>query len=68
MSDAELEASLYGVPGVKPGRRKQPEPDGSVVGRELKRKHVTLQVLWDEYIADSHPLLGGDRRYCIEGE
>ncbi|TIS16062.1 MAG: helix-turn-helix domain-containing protein, partial [Mesorhizobium sp.] len=24
MTDADLEARLYGVPGVKPGRRKQP--------------------------------------------
>ena len=51
MTEAELEARLYGIPGVKPGRRKQPEPDWSLVARELKRKHVTLQVLWEEYIA-----------------
>lgn len=51
MTDANLAARLYGVPGVKAGRRKQPEPDWSVVARELKRKHVTLQVLWEEYIA-----------------
>ena len=54
MTDADLEGRLYGVPGVKPGRRKLPEPDWSVVARELKRKHVTLQVLWEEYIA-AHP-------------
>ncbi|NLS29121.1 IS21 family transposase ISPpu7 [Sphingomonas sp. S2M10] len=54
ISDADLEARLYGPAGVKPGRRKQPEPDWSVVSRELKRKHVTLQVLWEEYIA-AHP-------------
>lgn len=54
ISDAELEGKLYGSAGVKPGRRKQPEPDWSVVARELKRKHVTLQVLWEEYIA-AHP-------------
>ena len=34
ISDADLEARLYGVAGVKPGRRKQPEPDWSVVARE----------------------------------
>lgn len=51
MTDAELEARLYGISGVRPGRRKQPEPDWSVVARELKRKHVTLQVLWEEYYA-----------------
>lgn len=54
LTDAELEAKLYGIPGVKPGRRKQPEPNWSMVARELKRKHVTLQVLWEEYIA-AHP-------------
>lgn len=37
---------------MKPGRRKQLEPDWSVVARELKRKHVTLQVLWEEYITE----------------
>lgn len=54
ISDAELEAKLYAAAGVKPGHRKQAEPDWSVVARELKRKHVTLQVLWEEYIAE-HP-------------
>lgn len=63
MSDAELESRLYGVPGVKPGRRKLPEPDRSVVARELKRKHVTLQVLWDEYIVE-HPDGYRYSRFC----
>lgn len=44
MNDTALEARLYGAAGVKPGRRKLPEPDWSVVAREMKRKHVTL--LW----------------------
>jgi len=51
ISDTELEERLYGVCGVKPGRRRLSEPDWSVVARELKRKHVTLQVLWEEYNA-----------------
>lgn len=51
ISDAELEARLYGPAAVKPGRRKLPEPDWAVVARELKRKQVTLQVLWEEYYA-----------------
>jgi len=46
MSDQDLEVRLYGPQGWKPGRRKRPEPDWSVVHREMKRKHVTLQVLW----------------------
>lgn len=63
ISDAELEARLYGPAGVKPGRRKQAEPDWSVVARELKRKHVTLQVLWEEYIA-AHPEGYRYSRWC----
>lgn len=63
ISDAELEQRLYGVPGVKPGRRKVAEPDWSVIARELKRKHVTLQVLWDEYIAE-HPDVHRYSRFC----
>ena len=35
ISDAELEARLYGPAGVKPGRRKQPEPDWSVACCEI---------------------------------
>ena len=26
-------------------------PDWAAIHRELKRKHVTLSILWDEYIA-----------------
>src|SRR3954452_4577401 len=29
------------------GYRRRPEPDWAQVHRELKRKHVTLQLLWD---------------------
>ena len=36
IADAELERRLYGAPGVKPGRRKQPEPDWSVVARATR--------------------------------
>jgi transposase len=63
ISDAELEQRLYGIPGVKPGRRKLPEPDWSVVAREMKRKHVTLQVLWEEYAAE-HPDGYRYSRFC----
>jgi hypothetical protein len=49
--------------GYQAGHRRLPEPDWAQVHRELKRKHVTLQVLWKEYIAE-HP--GGYRysRFC----
>ena len=51
MTDAALEARLYGPAGTKQGQRRRPEPDWPALRRELKRKHVTLQILWDEYIA-----------------
>ena len=63
LTDTALEAELYGVAATRGGQRDRPEPDWAAVNRELKRKHVTLQVLWDEYI-ELQP--GGYRysRYC----
>ncbi|HTJ90076.1 MAG TPA: IS21 family transposase [Acidocella sp.] len=51
VTDAVLEAQLYANNGTKRGHRRLAEPDWSWVHRELKRKHVTLSILWDEYIA-----------------
>lgn len=50
LTDTALEAELYGVVATRGGQRDRPEPDWAAVNREMKRKHVTLQVLWDEYI------------------
>ena len=50
ISDKELEVRLYGERDSKQGHRRQSEPDWPALNRELKRKHVTLQILWDEYI------------------
>jgi len=49
LSDAALEARLFTAVGTKQGHRRHAEPDWAAVHRELKRKHVTLQILWDEY-------------------
>jgi transposase len=51
MSDADLETALYLVRGTKRGHRLHAEPDWPTIQRELKRKHVTLLIVWDEYIA-----------------
>lgn len=40
-----LEAALYKAAGTKTGHRRSAEPDWAHVHRELKRKHVTLQIL-----------------------
>jgi transposase len=51
MTDAALEAKLFPETGTKQGHRRESEPDWASIHRELKRKHVTLSILWDEYIA-----------------
>jgi transposase len=50
MSDGALEVALYASRRSKRGHRRVAEPDWASVHRELKRKHVTLLILWDEYI------------------
>jgi transposase len=50
LTDAALETQLFTAVGKKQGHRRLGEPDWAAVHRELKRKHVTLQILWDEYI------------------
>jgi transposase len=50
MTDPVLEGQLFTAAGKKQGHRRRTEPDWAAVHRELKRKHVTLQILWDEYI------------------
>src|SRR3954453_15815018 len=50
LTDTVREAQLFTEAGKKQGHRRRAEPDWAAVHRELKRKHVTLQILWDEYI------------------
>jgi DNA-binding IclR family transcriptional regulator len=50
MTDTALEAALFAAAGTKQGHRRHVEPDWAEIHRELKRKHVTLTILWDEYI------------------
>src|SRR6266446_2184808 len=55
ITDTELEARLFASagagPGTRRGHRRQAEPDWAAVHRELRRKHVTLSIVWEEYIA-----------------
>ena len=50
MTDSALETALFAAAGTKQGHRRHGEPDWAEIHRELKRKHVTLTMLWDEYI------------------
>jgi transposase len=46
-SEPELEARLFPKPA--PSSQPRPLPDWSAIHRELRRKGVTLQLLWLEY-------------------
>jgi transposase len=48
LDEAALEAKLYPTAGVTPTR---PVPEWEELHLELKRKYVTLQLLWEEYRA-----------------
>src|SRR5947209_1966594 len=50
-SDAGLERILFSGAGKKTGHRRCADPDWAAIHQELKRKHVTLTIVWDEYIA-----------------
>src|SRR6202171_3227855 len=63
ITDGDLEATLYKNAGTKRAHRRHAEPDGAIVHRELKRKHVTLSILWDEYI-EQHPDGYRYSRFC----
>ena len=64
LSEAALERRLFeGSAGKRPGHRRVDEPDWGRIRRELQRKHVTLSILWDEYIAE-HPDGYRYSRFC----
>jgi transposase len=63
VTEQALEARLYGTAGTKRGHRRVAEPDWAAIHRELKRKHVTLSMLWDEYI-EQHPDGYRYSRFC----
>ena len=61
VDDAGLERRLFPVP--PPSRTARPLPDWSEVHRELRRKDVTLSLLWQEYKA-IHPEGLQYSRFC----
>ncbi len=52
MTETALEAQLY--PPAAPSSLNRPDPNWPAVHRELRRKGVTLDLLWQEYKAE-HP-------------
>lgn len=57
LEEDELERRILSPASPVPAKRI--EPDCNVIHRELRRKGVTLQLLWEEYV-ESHP---GGRTY-----
>ncbi len=49
MDELALQAALF--PPALPSRVARPEPDWAHIHRELAKKHVTLDLLWQEYKA-----------------
>jgi len=62
VDEAELERRLF-PPLPSHGRGKGPQPDWVEVHRELKRKGVTLFLLWQEY-KEAHPEGCQYSRFC----
>lgn len=62
MSDAALEAALF-QPTGGPTRLVEAQPDWPAIHQELRRKGVTLSLVWEEYRA-VHPGGYGYSRFC----
>ncbi|MBD3337327.1 MAG: IS21 family transposase [Candidatus Eisenbacteria bacterium] len=62
LDDAELERRLF-PPPVTARAEERPQPDGAYLHRELRRKGVTLALLWEEYKA-AHPEGYQYSRFC----
>ena len=60
MTDEELEAKLYPDEHY---RTERPIPDMNFIHAELKRKGVTLQLLWQEYL-EHYPNGLGHSQFC----
>jgi transposase len=65
LSDEGLATALYKRPTQSPhlGVRRHAEPNWAVLHLELRRPHVTLMLLWEEYRAE-HPDGYGYSRFC----
>ena len=65
LSDAALAAAMFKRGTVSPhlGARRHVEPDWAAIHLELKRPHVTLALLWEEY-RGANPKGYGYSRFC----
>jgi transposase len=66
MSDDALAAALFKRASVSAnlGARRRQEPNWAALHLELKRPHVTLMLLWEEYRAQAGEKAYGYSRFC----
>jgi len=62
LSDTDLERQIY-PRTARDASNRATQPDSAHIHRELRRKGVTLSLLWEEYRAD-HPESYGYSRFC----
>lgn len=62
LSEAELHLRLFGL-SAQPPAPTQPMPDWAYIHQELRRKNVTLYLLWSEYHKE-HPEGYSYSRFC----
>jgi len=62
LDDVALERKLFAPAGYNPPRSK-PQPDFGAIHAELRRRGVTLMLLWEEY-RSHHPDGYGYSRFC----
>ena len=53
MNEEDLDARLFAGPEFRGRDRRRPVPDWATIHKELRRKGVTKQLLWEEYL-ESH--------------
>lgn len=63
MDEAQLGALLFG--GTAPRQQTHAAPDLARMHQELKRKSMTLQLLWEEYAAAHPGQAYGYSQYCL---
>lgn len=66
MSDAALSQALFARGGASShrGTRRRAEPDWTAIHLELRRPHVTLMLIWEEYRAETGGQGYGYSRFC----
>lgn len=64
LDDEALSRRLFGGESQSPSPKRHPQPDFAAVHQELKRRGVTLLLLWEEYRAEHGDAAYAYSQYC----